>query len=154
MKLVISTQYRENYGSALAPYWKFKGGSTYVVENLTLEQADKILTNGIPTLKALIEYFGPMSEEYIIGEQVVGDSATVCEEWESPTILAWVNSRWTATEVRVNDEFGSMRQDIDRRISSWDMLMGNGRENYTCTYVMRDGRILKESDLLQESSVA
>ena len=32
-KLVIQTQYLENYGSPENPYMKFKGGSTYVMHN-------------------------------------------------------------------------------------------------------------------------
>ena len=39
MKLVIHTQFKENYGAydwdgkgECPQYWKFKGGSTYVVE--------------------------------------------------------------------------------------------------------------------------
>jgi hypothetical protein len=31
MKVVINTQYKENYGSEAEPYWKFKGGTTYIV---------------------------------------------------------------------------------------------------------------------------
>ena len=41
MKLVIHTQFKENYGAhdwdgkgECPQYWKFKGGSTYVVEVL------------------------------------------------------------------------------------------------------------------------
>ena len=32
-KLVIKTQYLENYGTTEKPYMKFKGGNTYVMEN-------------------------------------------------------------------------------------------------------------------------
>lgn len=28
---VVCTQYKENYGDSTKPYWKFKGGSDYVV---------------------------------------------------------------------------------------------------------------------------
>ena len=46
MKLVINTQHRENYAAhdedfvpgVSADYWKFKGGSTFVVNNITLIQ--------------------------------------------------------------------------------------------------------------------
>ena len=41
MKLVIQTQYKENYGAhdwngegECPQYWKFKGGETYVVPNV------------------------------------------------------------------------------------------------------------------------
>ena len=32
-KLVIHTQYLENYGDSKDPYMKFKGGTTYVMSN-------------------------------------------------------------------------------------------------------------------------
>jgi len=38
----VLTQYRENYGDALAPYWKSKGGSTYVLAGLELALSDGI----------------------------------------------------------------------------------------------------------------
>ena len=45
MKLVIQTQFRENYGAhdwdgkgECPQYWKFKGGSDYVVDGLEREQ--------------------------------------------------------------------------------------------------------------------
>ena len=36
-KLLIATQYCENYGSPNDPYWKMKGGSEYVVEGLDFD---------------------------------------------------------------------------------------------------------------------
>ena len=148
MKLVIYTQYTENYGDADAPYWKNKGGSTYVVENLTQPQVTKIKEHGLPTLTALIEYTNKFSTEYIIGHHVVPDSASICEEWESPIKLVWTNNRWSATRVTENDEFSFLRKEIDRKIETWDMMMNGERENYDCTYVMCDGRVGK-ADLLK-----
>jgi hypothetical protein len=147
MKLAIYTQYTENYGEADAPYWKNKGGSTYIVENLTQSQVDKVQEHGLPTLTALIEYKNKFSTEYIIGHSVVEDSESACEEWESPIKLAWVNNRWTATRVTENDEFGFLRQEIARKIETWDMMMNGENENRNCTYVLRDGRVVKSSDL-------
>jgi hypothetical protein len=43
-----------------------------------------------------------------------------------------------------------MRSEIARKIETWDMMMNSQRENYVCTFVMRDGRIVKESDLSLE----
>jgi hypothetical protein len=149
MKLVIQTQYKENYGTSAEPYWKFKGGSVYVVENLTASQAVRCVEDGIPTLTSLIQYSNPMSEEYIVGYNVVEDNAVVCDEWESPTKLAWVNNRWTATTVTENDEYGYMVSSVARKIETYDMLMGAERENYTCTYVMRNGDVVKSTDIEQ-----
>ena len=56
MKLVIQTQYKENYGAhdwdgkgECPQYWKFKGGDTYVVRNVNN-------TDLLPQLEALITY--------------------------------------------------------------------------------------------------
>ena len=62
--LVIQTQYRENYAAHNEdykhgidePYWKFKGGSTYFVTNLTSKQINKIAQKGIPALTKSVSY--------------------------------------------------------------------------------------------------
>jgi hypothetical protein len=51
MMIVLRTQYRENYGTPEAPYWKNKGGSEYKITNVPtslseqemLEVVDKIM---------------------------------------------------------------------------------------------------------------
>ena len=76
--LVINTQYRENYAAHNEdykhgidePYWKFKGGSTYFVSDLTDAQVNKIIKKGIPTLPDLIEYSNPASEEYVLDWEI------------------------------------------------------------------------------------
>ena len=149
MKLVIYTQYTENYGDEDQPYWKNKGGDTYVVENLTPAQIAKIKAQGIPTLTQLIEYSNSHATESIIGHRVVSDSTSVCAEWETPTKLSYVSGRWSAVKVTENtNEYGYMRREIERKIATWDMLPGNERENFNCTYVLRDGRVGKESDIV------
>ena len=59
--LVISTQYRENYGTPEAPYWKMKGGFCYKIINapigMNISEIARICN---------IEYKNDMSEEYII----------------------------------------------------------------------------------------
>jgi hypothetical protein len=87
MKIVIQTQVRENYGDANNPYWKFKGGDTYVVPNLTSAQAAKVMEVGIPTLTALIESQNEGFEEYILGFNVVEDNAVTNDPWETPFSL-------------------------------------------------------------------
>ena len=91
-----------------------------------------------------------MCEEYIIGTSIQADSAPIYEDWETPTQLMWKDGRWSAYCVTENGEYGYMRSEISRKIETWDMMMGSQRENYVCTYVMRDGRIVKASDLSLE----
>ena len=69
-KLMITTQYRENYGSPDEPYWKFKGGSEYFVPNVDeCDMVDVI----VDRVRPQVEYANPMSEEYILGYEIVAD---------------------------------------------------------------------------------
>ena len=71
-KIVIGTQYKENYNTTGEgePYWKFKGGSEYIVS----------IPKGMSPwdcyieVAPLIEYKNDMSEEFILGHHVAEDS--------------------------------------------------------------------------------
>jgi hypothetical protein len=139
MKIVITTQIRENYGSADKPYWKFKGGETFVVPDLTPNQAVRVREDGIPTLTALINTMNPMFEEYVVDWAILDNDAVVCEDWETPFELRWINGRWVATRTVENGEYGYMNQRVERKTEEYDMLMGGGRENYRVVYTMRNG---------------
>lgn len=147
MKIVINTQVRENYGSADKPSWKFKGGDTYIVPNLTVEQTLKIKDTGIPTLTALIESFNPMFEEYVQNWSILDDDVVVTEPWEMPFNLYWEGNRWVARRTVLNDEYGYMRSDVASKVEEYDMLMGGDRENYRATYVMRNGDVVDSKDV-------
>lgn len=142
MKIVIQTQVRENYGEADKPYWKFKGGNTFVVPNLTPAQAARVQEVGIPTLKGLIESFNPMFEEYVVSFDVVDNSAVVCEPWETPFELHWKNNQWVANRTVENGEYGYMRREVERKTEEYDMEMGGGRANYRVVYTMRNGDVI------------
>jgi hypothetical protein len=142
MKIVITTQVRENYGDANKPYWKFKGGDTYVVPDLTVEQTIKVKENGIPTLKALIETRSDMFEEYVVDWAILDNDAVVCEAWETPFELRWIGGRWVANRTVENGEYGYMNQRVERRTEEYDMLMAGGRENYRVVYTMRNGDVV------------
>jgi hypothetical protein len=156
MKLVIQTQIKENYGAhdwdgkgECPQYWKFKGGNSYVVEGLTGKQINKIGQQGIPTLTALIEESNESWQEYILDWEIVEDDATVCEAWEAPIVMSYVDGEWTAREVTENGEYGYFRSEIVRQIRTWTMLKGGETENNTCSYVMDDGSELLHKDLAQ-----
>ena len=73
MKILITTQYRENYGTECDPYWKFKGGSDYFIPGVDpLRTAPGML---VEQVRDRIEHADPMSEEYILDWQLVEDSA-------------------------------------------------------------------------------
>ena len=139
MKIVITTQVRENYGSADKPYWKFKGGETFVVPDLTVEQVMKVKERGIPTLTALIEVRNPMFEEYVIDWSILDNDTVVCEEWETPFELRWIGGRWVANRTVENGEYGYMNSKVERKTEEYDMEMGGGRANYRVVYTMRNG---------------
>ena len=139
MKIVIQTQIRENYGDADKPYWKFKGGNTYLILGLTPGQIEAVTERGIPTLTKLIESFNEGFEEYVLGFNIVEDNAVTHEPRESPFSLAWEGGRWLARRTTENGEYGFMRKEIEAKTEQYDMLMGGERANYTCSYVMRDG---------------
>jgi len=147
MKIVINTQVRENYGSVDKPYWKFKGGNTYIVPNLTVEQTLKIKDTGIPTLTALIESFNPMFEEYVQNWSILDDDVVVTEPWETPFNLFWEQGRWVARRTVENGEYGYMRADVASKVEEYDMLMGGDRENYVATYIMRNGDVVDSKDV-------
>jgi hypothetical protein len=81
---VIHTQYRENYGSVEDPHWKFKGGSTYVVENLTQLQVEDAVKSGCPNLSKLLTSKNPFSEEYIISIGAAENHGKFLSSWSMP----------------------------------------------------------------------
>ena len=70
--LVIGTQYKENYNTTGEgePYWKFKGGSEYIVSIPQGRSEQECLNEVTP----LIEYKNEMSEEFVLGHFVTGNS--------------------------------------------------------------------------------
>ena len=66
--IVVETQYLENYGSAEAPYWKPKGGSSYKILNVPLNQDLEAVVAA-----AGIGYQNDYAEEYVIDWHVEND---------------------------------------------------------------------------------
>ena len=161
MKLVINTQYRENYAAhnedfvpgVSLDYWKFKGGSTYVVENITPAQAMKIGATGIPELTKLVSYSNSGSEEYILDWNLEDDDAVVCEEWETPYVLEYDTDikRWRATKFTFNGDMGYMKDGIVSKTESWLVTSEDtGREDYKALYTMSDGHTGLGDSFLKE----
>lgn len=153
MKLVINTQYRENYAAhnedyehgVSEAYWKFKGGTTYVLPHFTdVNRVTEVMKN----LTTLIEYGNPASEEYILDWEIVEDSAKVCESWETPIQIFIDGDKTTALRVIDNREDGYMKREILEKTESWTMMPENERKGFSATYLMRDGdECDSESDL-------
>lgn len=91
MKLVIRTQYRENYGAhdwdgkgACPQYWKSKGGDTYVLD-VTLDQAqDPAFYDAVVDC---IEYSNDYASETVYTEtlwdDIDFDPATIVDSWDT-----------------------------------------------------------------------
>ena len=69
MKLVITTQFWENYGSAHNPYWKAMGGNDYFVKIVT----DETALDFMMSVKNVVEHWDDYTKEYIIGWSVEAD---------------------------------------------------------------------------------
>ena len=147
MKLVIQTQYCENYGSADKPFWKFKGGDTYIVQNLNADQAQRILRDGIPTLKALIQYKNDMSEVYVTDYNIVDDDVVVCEEWETPYILSWENNTWVCRHIELNRDETFM-EPIVSKITKFTMGMRGENTDATVSYEVEGGQVIHIQDIM------
>jgi hypothetical protein len=76
MILVIRTQYRENYGTAIDPYWKNKGGSEYKVLNVNPNK--DLGTDIVSNVESLIVKDSDYQQEYIVEWT-----------WENDDYLSW-----------------------------------------------------------------
>ena len=80
MKLLIRTQYMENYGAhdwdgegECPQYWKAKGGEDYFILGVDpLREAPGLIVEAV---RGSIEYRSPYSEEYILDWELVADDA-------------------------------------------------------------------------------
>jgi hypothetical protein len=159
MKLVIDTQYCENYGAhtwdgkgECPQRWKFKGGSTYVVDNVTPAQKERIEREGIPNITSLIEYSSEGSKEYILGYRVVEDTAPEGEPWDTPFRLVYTEGKWVARrEIDNAGEYGgAMRSEIKTKFESYVMLPQGERTSYIAEYELKDGQFAKSEEELRK----
>ena len=151
--LVIQTQVKENYGAhdwdgkgECPQYWKFKGGHTYFVTDLTSAQINKIANGGIPTLTDLIEYKDSHFEEYILDWEIRdlgknGDGrGPICEPWETPVEFYWGGDRWLCrTHHTPNPEYSCWNRAITGKAEQWIPLTGGDRSDYKCQYKTKNG---------------
>ena len=154
-KLVIQTQYKENYaypdwdGKGECPDgWKFKGGDTYVINSF--KDFDNV-TEVMKQLDALITVDNDGFKEYILSWEIVPQSRKVCEDWETVTQL-WFNpvGKWEALKITDNREDGYMRKEILEKTESWVMAPENEKLQYKAEYLMEDGDFAINDDGLKE----
>jgi hypothetical protein len=85
MKLVISTQFKENYGAhdwngtgECPQYWKFKGGSEYIIDGIEQhikldDMFGKKCEMVVDSISWKIEHSSDYAEEYILGWTIEED---------------------------------------------------------------------------------
>tara|TARA_Y100000385_G_scaffold262586_1_gene294356 strand:+ start:369 stop:878 length:510 start_codon:yes stop_codon:yes gene_type:complete len=139
-KLVIETQYLENYGTLEDPYMKFKGGNTYVMPNCGDLNANEIATlvaQVRPYITTTLLESNGGCEEYVIDSKVVLHREQVCPEWETPIdfCIDQFNGNVNFMKVYDNREDGWMRKEILEVTETWT----NNRENYKKEFLMDDG---------------
>jgi hypothetical protein len=138
----------ENYGEPAGPHWKAKGGTTYVVRDLTAAQAmDKQF---LKSVVARIEYSNEMSEEYVIHWEIRdGEFVQSPESWQAPIFISVEDGQnFVATETIVNDDF-SFRDEIAVKHSKWNMLPQSKRNGYEVHYTLRDGSVVDTAGLIE-----
>ena len=158
-KLVIQTQYLENYGDRSNPYMKFKGGNTYVYKTsneLDENQIATIVAQFRPSLMDMESSNGGC-EEYILSSKVVPLSEKVCEDWESEIEFSFDNSTLYPTinfiKVVDNREDGWMKKEILEQTETWSFVPGQGngsRAYYKAEFLMEDGDSVIDDEGLKE----
>jgi len=128
MKLIIDTQHKENYGAhawdgkgECPQYWKFKGGSTYVVENVSVSSAMSV-KDIVREIRPLIESNSEGFQEYILDWGLYDNDEVTWDKWEAPWFLKKEDDNWKASRKPTH-----WTVPVEE---SYTMLAEGGRENY------------------------
>ena len=151
MHVVIFTQYRENYGEPGSSYWKNKGGSTYVLTNVTVEEvaAPGKLPKIMSDLFALIEYSNDMSSETMVDWELRdGEFQADPDSWDVPIFIRREGDEFLASQTTHNNDW-QFRDEIAIKHETWNMIWESDRRNYQVEYTLRDGRVVDEAGLIQ-----
>ena len=150
-KLVLNTQYMENYsahdwdGKGICPqHWKPKGGSTYVVTDESLLSSPESLEE----IRGMIEHSDEYSSVFVRGESTVSADATVCEDWETLNeIYRAEDGTYRVKSVTDNRDFnGSMRHQIAFKTADRP-LSGDG--DFSVEYELINGRVAHSDEQLR-----
>tara|TARA_B110000483_G_scaffold206161_1_gene250287 strand:- start:130 stop:645 length:516 start_codon:yes stop_codon:yes gene_type:complete len=150
LNLIIQTQYKENYAAhnedyehgVSEPYWKFKGGSSYLITDVDFINSEYL--QGLVDETAFIHsYENPASMEYVLDWELIDEKnlSDHIEHWETPYLLS-KNEKglWTSKRVTDNGEYGYMRHEILSKVQVWTYKNeSKDIESYHVEYVMVDG---------------
>lgn len=163
MKIVLFTQIRENYGAhdwdgqgEVPQRWKMKGGNTYVVHNVSVNQS--MSRKFWKKIEKAVESFGDMFEEYCTASRLVDDidykESDHCPEWDAPINLTYVtaaNPEGEFLAVRHSQSDFTHLTGIESKLEQWKQVDGQ-REDYRCLFNMEDGRILTLQEYEKEAA--
>jgi hypothetical protein len=148
MKLVVYTQIMENYSESGGDYWKAKGGNTYIVENITPRDEERIQETGIPNLTKLIEHGDDYYRETVVDFRFHEDDDKINHSWgwEYSIFLKYNKyiGRWTAhreTPNHVNGYNNFTDDRIEAKVETWDM--GDESKTYRSSFKVRDYGIVR-----------
>ncbi len=146
MKIVIHTQFRENYGAhnwdgegECPQYWKNKGGSVFVVPNLTPMQVIEMMTSDsavMAELRTLIEFSGEGASEHVAHILAADNDETPWEEWETPFQLKNEDGKWIAERFVPAEEYWT--GNFAGKSESYVMKAQGDRESYVETYIEKE----------------
>jgi|TARA_B100000768_G_C11146363_1_gene318341 hypothetical protein len=152
LNLIIQTQYKENYAAhnedyehgVSEPYWKFKGGSSYLITDVDFINSEYL--QGLVDETAFIHsYENPASMEYVLDWELIDEENLHehIEHWETPYILEKTADGWTSSKFTDNGEDGYMRDEIVTRTQVWTYEQGN-RDcvNYHVEFFMIDNKTM------------
>ena len=149
-KLVITTQYMENYGCAKDPYMKFKGGNTYELPNcgdLNENEIATIVAQVRPYITTTLIESNGGCEEYIVDFKVVNHSTKTVEDWETVTEFNLIGGSVNFMKVTDNREDGWMKKEILERTETWTGDFYDENSNYKSEYLMENGDIVSQEEL-------
>lgn len=154
ISVLITTQYRENYAAhnddyehgVDEPYWKFKGGSQYIIENVNLYDTEgPTFDQIIKMVEPITTYSNGASEEYVIANEIFDDTESLklsLTEWESPTYIEITDTGFTISKFVNNEgEYGYMNHNIKSLQKVWYHDKTGKVTKYLPTYTMNDGSL-------------
>lgn len=158
MKIVLQTQVRENYaahnGFTGEYHWKYKGGNTFIVEGVSVEQAmsNDFCNDIVKAVESSSEYF----QEYVVGFELVDevdfDIANHCEEWESPYILKLVDGVIHGSCITRPGEYESWSNGIVEKRETWIQEAGE-QKAYVLVYLKDDGSLVNwKGEMVKEAA--
>lgn len=116
MKLVINTQFTENYGAhdwdgtgECPQHWKNKGGSVYVAD--IRKGMDKEVMEA--EIRSLIDMEDDYQSEVVVDASVYQEGEVYCDEWERPITLSrnfygeWIAARANSVGIVITWVMGS-----------------------------------------------